>query len=110
MKYSIFIIEDAEQDIFEIYRYFLVNESKGRADKFFDSIYKKILSLNNQPNRGHCPKELKLLGIFEYFEIVFKPYRIIYRIVNKKVFIYCVLDGRRDLQRLLQERLLRVNL
>ncbi|MEJ5262657.1 MAG: type II toxin-antitoxin system RelE/ParE family toxin [Ignavibacterium sp.] len=110
MKYSIFILEDAEQDIFDIYRYILVNESKGRADKFFNSIYKKILSLSNQPNRGHCPKELRLLGIFEYFEIVLKPYRIIYRILNKKVFIYCVLDGRRDLQKLLQERLLRVNL
>lgn len=63
MSYSIFILEDAEQDIFEIYRYILVNDSKSRADKFFNSIYKKILSLSNQPNRGDCPKELRLLGI-----------------------------------------------
>lgn len=110
MKYSIFILEDAERDILDIYRYLLINESKNRADKFFDSIYKKIISLRTQPERGHCPKELRLLGIFEYFEIVLKPYRIIYRIINKKVFVYCVLDGRRDLQKLLQERLLRVNL
>lgn len=109
MKYSIFILEDAERDILEIYRYILINESKNRADKFFDSVYKKILSLKTQPERGHCPKELRFLSIFEYFEIVLKPYRIIYRIIDKKVFVYCVLDGRRDLQKLLQERLLRTN-
>ncbi|AFH50061.1 Plasmid stabilization system protein [Ignavibacterium album JCM 16511] len=105
--YKIFVIEDAETDIFEIYRYIHLNESKSRADKFFQKIYEKILSLQKHPERGHPPKELKHLGIYEYLEIVLNPYRIIYRIINKKIFIYCVLDGRRDMQKLLQERLLR---
>jgi hypothetical protein len=29
MKYSIFILEDAERDILEIYRYIMINESKN---------------------------------------------------------------------------------
>jgi len=40
-------------------------------------------------------------------EIHFKPYRIIYEIINKKVFIHCVLDERRDLQEILEHRLIR---
>jgi toxin ParE1/3/4 len=40
-------------------------------------------------------------------EIHFKPYRIIYQIVESDVYIHAVLDGRRDLQELLEIRLLR---
>jgi toxin ParE1/3/4 len=43
----------------------------------------------------------------EFREIHFKPYRIIYQIIDKRVFVHCVLDGRRDLQELLERRMLR---
>ena len=58
-------------------------------------------------NRGHIPPELERVGVYEYREIYFKPYRIIYQIVESDVYIHCVLDSRRDLEDLLQERLLR---
>jgi toxin ParE1/3/4 len=47
------------------------------------------------------------VGIAEYREVHYKPYRIIYRIHARTVIVYCVLDGRRDMQTLLQHRLLR---
>jgi toxin ParE1/3/4 len=46
------------------------------------------------------------LGIREYREVFFKPYRIIYRVVEKNVYIFLIADGRRDMQTLLQRRLL----
>jgi toxin ParE1/3/4 len=52
------------------------------------------------------PKELSSLGNREYREIHFKPYRIIYRIVDEYVYIYLITDGRRDMQTLLNRRLL----
>ena len=51
-------------------------------------------------------KELLALGIREYHEIFFKPYRIIYRVIDKNVHILLIADGRRDMQTLLQRRLL----
>jgi hypothetical protein len=36
-----------------------------------------------------------------------KPYRIIYSLAKSQVFVYSILDGTRDLQDLLEERLLR---
>ncbi|MBA3017875.1 MAG: type II toxin-antitoxin system RelE/ParE family toxin, partial [Desulfobacteraceae bacterium] len=45
-------------------------------------------------------------GIRDYREIFFKPYRIIYRIDNENVYVYLIVDGRRDMQTLLQRRLL----
>lgn len=36
----------------------------------------------------------------------YKPYRIIYQIVDDKVYIHAVLDGRRELQESLEKRLM----
>jgi toxin ParE1/3/4 len=51
--------------------------------------------------------ELERIGVCGYREIHFKPYRIIYQIAGQKVFIHCVLDGRRAMQEILERRLLR---
>jgi toxin ParE1/3/4 len=59
------------------------------------------------PERGRIPPELERVGVREFREIVFKPYHIIYSAVESQVFIYCILDGRRDPQDLSEERLLR---
>ena len=45
-------------------------------------------------------------GISEYREVHYKPYRIISRIRARTMVVYCVLDGCRDMQTLLQRRLL----
>jgi len=58
------------------------------------------------PQRGAYTRELLALGIREYREIFFKPYRIIYRVVGKRVYVFLIADGRRDLQKVLQQRLL----
>jgi len=65
-----------------------------------------LAGLSDSPERGAYPKKLLGLGIREYREIFFKPYRIIYRIVEKNVYIHLIVDGRRDMQTLLQMRLL----
>ena len=46
------------------------------------------------------------LGIREYREIFFKPYRMIYRIADGTIYVLLFADGRRDMQALLQRRLL----
>jgi toxin ParE1/3/4 len=35
-----------------------------------------------------------------------KPYRILYRVIGNKVYVLLIADGRRDVQTLLQRRLL----
>jgi toxin ParE1/3/4 len=65
-----------------------------------------VESLAIFPERGAYPPELLALGIREYRQTYFKPYRVIYRLLGKKVFIYLIADGRRDMQSLLAWRLL----
>lgn len=107
MKFEVFLSKDAEEDIFEIYNYVASHDSVGKADKLFGKLKETCLSLEHHPDRGHLPPELERINVREYSEIHYKPYRIIYQIQKKEINIHCVLDGRRSLQDLLQERLLR---
>ena len=107
MKYQVYLIQEAEQDIYEIFRYILKHDSKNSAQYVLHKIKEVCDSLDHIPERGHFPPELERIGITTYRELHFKPYRIIYEIENRNVFIHCVLDGRRDLQSLLERRLYR---
>ncbi len=107
MKYKVNVVKSAEDDLLEIYKYIYYNDCEENADKIYLKIIEKITSLEDFPNRGHVSREMSLLGIEDFLEIDYKPYRIIYQIIKKVVFVHCILDGRRDIQQLLQERLIR---
>lgn len=107
MSYHIILAGVAKTDLREIFRYVEQHDSSVQADILVNGIEQTIFSLETQPQRGHYPPELVRLGIREFREIHFKPYRIIYSIRAREVIVNCVLDGRRDMQTLLQQRLLR---
>ena len=107
MDYQVFLVSDAEEDILEIYKYVLRNDSIQSANELFDKLKATCYSLEKFPERGHTPPELERISVLEFKEIHYKPYRIIYQIIDNNVYIHCVLDGRRDLQEILQRRLLR---
>ena len=106
MKYEVRITGVAQDDLFSIYRYVAINDSPGKAEHLLDNIQKTMTSLETMPARGNHPTEMQRWGIFDFREIFFKPYRIIYEIRDKAVFIHAVLDGRRNCEDLLQQRLL----
>ncbi|MFZ4857433.1 MAG: type II toxin-antitoxin system RelE/ParE family toxin [Desulfuromonadaceae bacterium] len=107
MKFKIVVIAAAKSDLREIFHYVELNDSSERADTLVDGVERAIAALTEMPQRGHCPPELDRIGNQDFREIHFKPYRIIYSIRENEVIVHCVLDGRRDMQTLLQQRLLR---
>ena len=106
MRFTVNLVIDAETDLFDIYLYVVQNDSPEAA-RLLNSLEKTILRLETTPLRGNYPPELERIGVFEFREIFFKPYRIIYQVKKTNVYVHCVIDGRRDLQYLLQTRLLR---
>lgn len=106
MRFKVFLTEDAAGDLAELYEYILINDSPQKAEYVLQQIEKKLSSLSEFPERGVHPKELLKLGIREYREIFFKPYRSIYRIIDADVYVLLIADGRRDMQTLLQRRLI----
>ena len=107
VKYKVNLTFSAEEDLFEIFQYVFFNDSVEKAEKLYSKLHEKCIALQKYPHRGHIPSELSLPGIDDFLEITYKPYRIIYQIIEKVVFIHCILDGRRDMQKILQERLMR---
>ena len=106
MSFLVQLTDDAARDLEEICDYIDRNDAPGRANYVLDQIEKALQSLSKHPRRGNYPKELLDLGIREYREIFFRPYRIIYRVIESNVYVLVIADGRRDMQSLLQRRLL----
>jgi toxin ParE1/3/4 len=106
MTFRVLLTEDAERDLREIDDYITSTDSPEAADYVLDNIEKVFLGLAEMPTRGSYTKELLQLGIREYREVYFKPYRIVYRIQAKRVYVYLIADGRREMRSLLARRLL----
>ncbi len=106
MPITVFLTNNAARDLQELYDYIALHDSPQKAEYVLTQIEKIFSKLSKFPERGAHPKELLALGILEYREIFFKPYRIIYRVMNRNVYVLLIADGRRDMQTLLQRRLL----
>lgn len=107
MSFAIYLTADAARDLEEIYDHIDLHDAPGKAEHVLNRIESAFRTLADFPERGAYPKELLSLGIRDYREIFFKPYRVIYRVLGEGVYILLIADGRRDMQTLLQRRLLK---
>jgi toxin ParE1/3/4 len=106
MTREVIVGANATADLLEIVDWIAENDSPARALHVLERIDSAIASLARFPLRGTYPRELLDLGIREFREIFFKPYRIIYQVTEERVSIVIILDGRRDVRALLAQRLL----
>lgn len=105
-KFEVLLTEGAEQDLEAIHDYISEFDCVANANYVLDELMDVVESLSKFPERGNYPKELVSLGIKEYRQNFFKPYRVIYRVTGSQVIIYLIADGRRDMQSVLARRLL----
>lgn len=103
---KVYLTDAVRQDLLDLYQYVQLNDAPGKADYVLDQLQQLIASLTELPTRGVVVKELATLGIHEYRELYFKPYRVIYRQLPSGVYVFLIADGRRNMQSLLQRRLL----
>lgn len=106
-KYDVIFDQDAEEDLFDIATFAAVNDSGEGADRLLSALRQTCQTVRRPPLRGNIPTELFQIGVIEFRELHYKPYRVIYSLESTTVYVHCVLDGRRDIQTILQERLLR---
>ena len=106
MPYKVLLTHDAVDDLEELDGWISTNDSPEKAEYVLDKIAEVFERLSELPERGAYPKELSVLGIHDFREVLFKPYRMIYREDRSTVYVYLVADGRRDMQTLLSRRLI----
>jgi toxin ParE1/3/4 len=108
MSFAVLLTDAAARDLDEFYDFIALHEAPRKANFVLNQIEKAFTELAEFPERNTYPKELLAIGIREYREVFFKTYRIIYRVMNKNVYVLLIVDGRRNMQSLLQRRLLDV--
>lgn len=96
----------AESDLEDISEYVAAYDSIASAARVLDGILGIIDRLESFPGRGHVPAELRRAGNSEFRQLLWGPYRIVYEVVGSTVNILLIADGRRDMQTLLERRLL----
>jgi len=96
----------AENDLLGIVDY-IAEDDPGIALETLYKIKARTAKLDHSPRRGRIVPELLKQGISRYREIVIKPWRVIYRIEEKKVFVVSAIDGRRNVEDILLARLLK---
>lgn len=107
MSFVVYLTADAARDLEEIYDHIVLHDAPTKAEHVLRRIESAFTRLAESPERGAYPKELLSLGIRDYREVFFKPYRAIYRVLGDAVYVFLIADGRRDMQTLLQRRLLK---
>ncbi|AMR76512.1 type II toxin-antitoxin system RelE/ParE family toxin [Cupriavidus nantongensis] len=105
-RHEVLLTAGAEQDLESIHDYIAEFDCVENADYVLDRLLEAVDQISRFPEKGNYPAELIALGIREYRQTAFKPYRVIYRLIDDSVIIYVIADGRRDLQALLARRLL----
>lgn len=105
-RFEVELTQGAEDDLEAIHAYLAEHRSMDAAESLLSAFLEKVSTLERYPDRGSVPKELEALGVREFRQILLDPYRLIYRVIGSKVVILVIADGRRDMQALLERRLL----
>jgi len=104
-KYKIIWSKSAKEDLKNII-FFIKKDSTFLAQEVYNQIKAECQNLYFMPERKRVVPELQALGIVNYRELIYKKWRVIFKISDKSVNVVMVLDARRDIEDLLFQRLL----
>ena len=105
MRYAVVLTPAAVHDLEEIHEFVAEADSYIKADQLIDRLERTLQTLSIHPERGAYPSELRVLGMNQYRQVFFKPYRMIYEVIDREVVVFLIADARRDMQSLLTRRL-----
>jgi len=104
-KFKIFWSHIAQNDLAHIIEYIAL-ENRTNAVNTLRKIKEKSSKLYFSPERCRIVPELHDQGILQYRELIIPPWRLIYRITKKKVYVLAVFDSRRNIEDILFKRLI----
>lgn len=102
-RYQVVWSHVAEKDLRGIVEY-IAADSPAHALRVLQKIKQKASNLYSFPERGRIIPELREQGISQYRELIIQPWRVIYRISEKSVYVLSVLDSRRNIEDVLLKR------
>ena len=104
--FTVRLSPNAEHEPEAIADYVALHRSAEEPLQLLTDLPAKAATLNECPRRGAVPKEVELLDAGEFRQMLLLPYRIIYEIIADAVVVTLIADAKRDMQTLLEQRLL----
>jgi len=95
--------DTSEKDLISIMEYITIDNPSIAFAKFKE-IKERASNLYAYPDRGRIVPELQEQGIMQYRELIISPWRVIYRISKKSVYVLSVLDSRQNVEDILLKR------
>jgi len=99
----------AENDLKNIIEY-IAADSPSNALRIFKNTKQTASNLYIFSERGRVVSELRDQGILQYRELIISPWRVIYRISEKIVYVLSVLDSRQNIEDILLKRLINLKI
>ena len=96
----------AQDDFNEIIEYYSAY-SQDYVETTISEFEENVMSLQQHPKSGRIIPELERQGITQYRELIQGYYRIIYKISKDKVTVLTIIDGRRNFEEIIIEKLSR---
>jgi toxin ParE1/3/4 len=103
LKHKVIWTNVAENDLKEIIEFISI-DSPSNALNILKKIKQKASRLFTLPERGRIVPELQDQGVLQYKELIIPPWRLIYRIAERKVYVLSVIDSRRNVEDILLSR------
>jgi len=105
-KHKVIWTNVAENDLRKIINFISIDNPQN-ALKVLKRIRQKASNLYTLSDRGRIVPELQEQGILHYRELIIPPWRLMYRIDERKVYVLSVIDSRRNVEDILLARLVR---
>jgi addiction module RelE/StbE family toxin len=93
--------DKAVKHLKSIYEY-IANDSETYASRFVDSLVRATLKLEKHSRIGRIVPEFEDTE-YDFREVIYRGYRIIYQINKKEIEILAVINSRRDLETAIRE-------
>jgi len=102
--------KDAKNELADIIRYIKQNTGKSTAEKIKTRFFEEIHKIAEYPQIRRISPALSDFGINHIFQLNVKPWIVYYKLEIGIILILSIIDGRRNLEEILHEKIISGNM
>ncbi len=106
MSFKVIWSEDASLDLVDIVSHIKIHSGKGIAKEIYTRIKSKVDNIVDFPKAGMVVPELVNIGVTDIYQIIVSPWKVYYKVIEDKILVLSVIDGRRNLEEILYKKII----
>lgn len=106
MSYEAIWSKNASLDLIEIVSYIKNYSGNKIAKGIYTKIKSEVEYIVDFPKAGIVVPELVDIGITNIYQIIVSPWKIYYKVIENRILVLSVIDGRRNLEEILYKKII----